>query len=334
MAEKNTDYSGLGKSRSGELGSNLSGNPPKAFLFFIVFAILSLIVIVGGLLLMSSGAGRGSQPSSSGGFKLGGGCVGVINVIGEIAMDDTEPGLIGIGSVGSETIASEIEEAASRSDVKALVVVVDSPGGSPVASRHIYSALKDVKKPKVAYFREMAASGGYYVGAGTDYIVAEPSTLTGSIGVRATFTDLSSLFGKIGYNETTIKSGELKDIGTSSRPMTDKERQLMRAIVQELFDEFKGVVMESRGSRLNMEKFNEVLDARVLTGRQALAAGLVDQLGDKKAAVKKASELAGEEHLDTCEFAPKQKGFFSQLMGDFSIFPKPEQLLPKWQLQY
>jgi protease IV len=284
---------------------------------------VAIIILVAGAFLLF-----GSQKGS------GKGCIGLVEVVGEIVVSDTPDSLFGTGAAGSETIAAQIEDASNRSDVKAIVVLIDSPGGSPVASRQIWSALKSSGKPTVTYMREMAASGGYYVAAGTDYIIAEPDTLTGSIGVRATVTDLSGLFAKIGYNETTFKSGEFKDIGSSSRPMTPEEEAIMQGIINETFEEFKGVVMESRSGKISTANLSQIFDARVMTGRQALSFGLVDQLGTKKDAMKKASQMAGGEELPICEMAPKKRGFLSALLGDMAFFKLPELSMPQWKLEY
>jgi len=218
-------------------------------------------------------------------------CVGVIEVDGEISTKTQSGGLLGTPTIGSEDIVKQIEDAESRSDVKAVLFEVNSPGGSVVASKEIYEAVRSMKKPRVAYFREVAASGGYYISAGTDFIVSEPDALTGSIGVVATFEDMSGLFNKLGINYTIMKSGELKDMGSPSRPLTEKEKAIMQSIINDIFGEFKRVVEEGRGSKLNRAKFEEVLDARVLTGRQAVDVGLVDELGNKEEAVKVAGRL-------------------------------------------
>lgn len=276
--------------------------------------VLVLVLLIGGLVML-----LGNDKS--------GGCIGLVSVNGEIVTQDSPDSLLASGQAGSETISQAIEKANNRSDVKALVLVVDSPGGSVVASHEIYDALREVKKPKVAYFREMAASGGYYVAMGTDYIVADPDTLTGSIGVRASFLDLSGLLFKLGVNETSVQSGEVKDIGSPFRPMTDNEKALMMALINETFMEFRNVVLAGRGSRLDKTAFEHVLDARVLSGRQAKAIGMVDELGTKKRAVEKAGQMAGEkEELPVCELDARPRGIISQLLSQ-ALAP----LFPQWQ---
>ncbi|MCX6776140.1 MAG: signal peptide peptidase SppA [Candidatus Micrarchaeota archaeon] len=240
-------------------------------------------------------------------------CVGLISVDGEISTKSQSGGLFGTPTIGSEDIVKQIEDAESRSDVKAVVFEVNSPGGSVVASKEIYEAVRSMKKPKVAYFREVAASGGYYISAPADYIVSEPDALTGSIGVIATFEDMSSLFSKLGVNYTIMKSGELKDMGSPSRPMTEKEREIMQVIINDIFGEFRRVVEEGRGDRLNKTKFEEILDARVLTGRQAKDVGLVDELGDKKEAIRVAAQFGNvkfTQEPDVCDMRS------SNLIGD------------------
>jgi protease-4 len=219
-------------------------------------------------------------------------CVGVIKVDGVISTTSSSGGLFGSPTVGSEDIVRQIEDAESRSEVKAVVFEVNSPGGSVVASKEIYEAVRDLRKPKVAYFREVAASGGYYISAATDYIISEPDALTGSIGVIATFEDMSGLFNKLGLNYTIFKSGELKDMGSATRPPTEKEKQVMQGIINEISGEFRRVVEEGRGSKLNKQKFEEILDARVLTGRQAKDVGLVDDIGNRREALITAARLA------------------------------------------
>ena len=223
--------------------------------------------------------------------SLEGRCVAVVNLDGPIVADGTAPSLIDSGTPGSNDIASSIESINQRDDVGSVLLVVNSPGGSVVGTREIYNSLKDLDKPKVAYFREVAASGAYYISTGTDYIVSDPDTLTGSIGVVTTVTDLSGILNTLGVNITEIKSGPYKDIGSPYRNMTPEETAIMQGIVNEIYGEFKNVVIENRGKRLNMAEFDNTTDGRILTGTQALQAGLVDQVGTENDAILKAAEL-------------------------------------------
>ncbi|MBI5224042.1 signal peptide peptidase SppA [Candidatus Micrarchaeota archaeon] len=219
-------------------------------------------------------------------------CVGVMNLDQEITTTSSPGGLLSSGVIGSEDYATAISALDKRSDIGALVLVVNSPGGSVVATREIYDAYKELKMPKVSYFREVAASGGYYVGSGGDYIISDPDALTGSIGVIATFADLSELFSKIGLNITPIKSGPHKDIGAEFRALTPEEHIILQSVVDEIYTEFKNTVVQNRGSKLNAALFANSTDGRVMSGRQAVRAGLVDQVGTKKDAIMKAADLA------------------------------------------
>ena len=220
------------------------------------------------------------------------------------------------GSAGSYEISKRIEEINEREDVAAVLFVINSPGGSVVATNEIYRAVNGLEKPKVAYFREVAASGGYYIATPADYIISEPDALTGSIGVIMSTYEMGELLEKIGVREVAIKSGEMKDIGSPFRNMTDEEKELLGAAVQEIFEEFKAVVLEHRGDKINRAMFEEITDGRVLTGRMALRAGLVDAVGSREDALRKAAELGGIEYegeVPTCEIdvSGTQTGLFS-----------------------
>ncbi|MCX8205881.1 MAG: signal peptide peptidase SppA [Candidatus Micrarchaeota archaeon] len=202
----------------------------------------------------------------------------------------------------SGQIISQIEEANRRPDVKAIVLYIDSPGGEVIASREIYEAAKKSDKPVVAYLRNVAASGAYYAAVGSDYIVSEPEAITGSIGVRATFVSLEGLFDKLGINYTVVASGDKKGMGDIDRQLTPEEREIVQAYVDEVFADFRQAVYESRkgNPRFTDERFGQALDARILSGRMAYSLGLVDEIGSRKAAFRKAADLAGVEEYGEC----------------------------------
>ena len=272
-------------------------------------AIMAIFIVAGIFLIVAGGIADA--------VPLGGGCVGVVRVEGEILAESVPESLFGIGVAGSEEIADSIKKADKRNDVKSILLIVDTPGGSTIGSREIYTALKESNKPKVAYFRQMAASGGYYVAMGADYIVSEPDALTGSIGARMSLMQLSGLFEKLGYNETVIKTGKMKDIGNPGRDASDEEIAILQSIVDESFGEFKQVILDGRGDRLDMRSFEEkVLDARILSGRQAYEIGMVDEIGSKRQAIWKASQMAGfDEPLEVCEMNVKDQSFFGQVFA-------------------
>ena len=284
------------------------GGERGRYLLYIMVAFISLgfiFLMIFGLVSLSAGT---KNPFGK--------CVGVVEINGEITTADATQSLFSEGSAGSYEISKRIEKINEREDVAAVLFVINSPGGSVVGTNEIYRAVDGLEKPKVAYFREVAASGGYYIATPADYIISEPDALTGSIGVIMSTYEISGLLEKIGVSEVVIKSGEMKDIGTPFRNMTDEEKALLGAAVQEIFEEFKGVVIEHRGDRLNREMFEEITDGRVLTGRMALRAGLVDAVGSRDDALKKAAELGGMEYEDdvpVCEIdvSGAQGGLFS-----------------------
>ncbi len=242
--------------------------------------------------------------------SLFGKCVAVVKIDQTLTTEGVPASIFYTGEPSSNDIANAIEKLDERPDVASVVFVINSPGGSVVATHDVYDAIKNLSKPKVAYFKEVAASGAYYISTPTDYIISDPDAITGSIGVIATFADMSGLFEKIGLNVTTVKSGAHKDIGSEARPLTKEERVILQNLINEVFNEFKSVVIENRGDKLDKQKFEEILDGRIVSGRQAKQIGLVDELGKEKDAIKKASELAGinEEEPRICEISTTNEG--------------------------
>ncbi len=274
-------------------------------IFFVFVGILSIILIAQAL----------GQTSS---LNLNG-CVAVYPITGEITTESIPSSLFDPGIKGSEEIAKEIEELGKDDNVKAIVFVINSPGGSVVATREIYEAAKKINKPKVAYYREIAASGGLYFSMASDEIVANPDSLTGSIGVKMQTINYEGLMKKLGIRDITIASGAMKDIGNPARNMTDEEYNVLKSIILESFDEFKSVVMESRGKRLNLTLFKKIIDGRVLTGRQAFKVGLVDKLGNKQDAIELAKKMAGNEDLEVCEQGKNGFSFGFENLADYLI---------------
>ncbi|MBU0533100.1 signal peptide peptidase SppA [Candidatus Micrarchaeota archaeon] len=223
---------------------------------------------------------------------LVGPCVAVVDVNVPLTVEGAPPSLLDPGYPGSGELAYTVESLNERDDIGAVVFVFNSPGGSVVATGELYNAIKNLEKPKVSYFREVAASGAYYAATGTDYIVSDPNAITGSIGVVSTSMELSGLFDQLGINVTTIKSGTNKDIGSPYRNMTSEEETILQNLIDDIYLEFRSVIIDNRGDKLNMAIFDEVTDGRILSGKQAYKAGLVDELGTKDDALMKAAELA------------------------------------------
>jgi protease-4 len=195
---------------------------------------------------------------------------------------------------GSDAVISQLRQAKEDPDVAAVVLRINSPGGTAAGSQEVYNEVLRIKesgKPVVASFADTAASGGYLVACGADEIVANPASITGSIGVIIEVTNFVELYDKLGIGTDTIKSGEHKDMGSVNRPLDESEREIMQSMVDDIYAQFVDIVAEGRG--LSVERVRELADGRIYTGRQALELGLVDRLGDQVDAIDAAAALAG-----------------------------------------
>jgi len=181
--------------------------------------------------------------------------------------------------------------------VKAIVLRIDSPGGGVVPSQEIYDAVKRVRnknnKMVIASMGTVAASGGYYIAAATDRIIANPGTLTGSIGVIMELANLEGLLKKIGVESLVVKSGRYKDIGSPLRKMREDDRRILQSVMDDVHRQFIQAVAEGRS--LDVAEVQPLADGRIFTGRQAREMKLVDELGDLEDAIRLAADLAGIE---------------------------------------
>ncbi len=194
---------------------------------------------------------------------------------------------------GVEQWSRRIKALGEQKSIKAIVLDINSPGGSVGAVQELYSAIERVRKedgkPVVALFDDVAASGGYYIATACDRIVAHPGSLTGSIGVIFEVTNMQGLFNKIGFKMDPVKSGAHKDIGSPARPMTPEERKLLQDLIDNAYSQFVAAVAEGR--KLPVEQVKPLADGRIFSGEQALGLHLVDQLGDSQNAVELAAQL-------------------------------------------
>ncbi|WP_176778186.1 signal peptide peptidase SppA [Candidatus Avelusimicrobium faecicola] len=196
---------------------------------------------------------------------------------------------------GASAIAKKIRTAAADDAVKAIVIDINSPGGTVASVQNIYSEIQAAKqkgKKVVALFRDVAASGGFYIAMAADKIVAEPGTITGSVGVIMQTNNVEGLFKKIGVSVTPITSGKYKDIGSSYRPMTDAEKALLQDMVSETYGQFFAAVKAGRPG-VKPADLTEYTDGRVFTGERAYKLGFIDKLGGEEEARLLAGELAG-----------------------------------------
>ena len=264
----------------------------------VVFAIL---IAVAGAYLISGGESI-----------VSGNRVAVVSISGVIAME-SESGLFAEGATTPEDVKTQIEHALDDDSVKAILLEVNSPGGSAVASDEIAEIIKDArkKKPVVAWLGEWATSGAYYVASAADYIVASPATVTGSVGVIFILPEYSGLMRKVGVNMTVIKAGEYKDFARGYRPLSREEEEMLQSVVDEIYDVFVREVAENRN--LSEEYVRErVASGGVFSAAQARELGLVDEIGTRSRALEKAGELGGIEGKPE-EVRYRRKTLFSEL---------------------
>jgi protease-4 len=188
---------------------------------------------------------------------------------------------------------SEIESYRDNENVKAVVLFINSPGGGVAGSQALHRAVLDLRleKPVIAFMASVAASGGYYVACAADSIVTMEGTLTGSIGVIASFLRTEELYEKIGLDVTVIKSGRYKDVGSPHREMTESEKTYMGNLLDEVYDQFILAVSETRG--IPVDEMDELAEGRLFTGRQAVESGLADYLGSYEDAIYLAASMGG-----------------------------------------
>jgi protease-4 len=196
--------------------------------------------------------------------------------------------------VDAAQVVQELEEHADNAAIRAIVVRVQSPGGVVAPTQEIFEAIRrarDKGKPVVASLGAVAASGGYYLAAAANHVVASPGSLTGSIGVIIQLAEIESLLRKVGVRYEVVKAGRFKDVGSFARPMSDEERRVLQALVDDMYDQF--VTAVAHGRRLERATVLAMADGRVYSGRRAKELGLVDSLGGLEEAVHKAAEMAG-----------------------------------------
>ena len=239
--------------------------------------------------------------------------IAVILAEGEIVDGNAE------GAISSEKFAKEIRKARKDENIKAIVLRVNSPGGSILASDVIWREMSEAKKakPLIVSMGEVAASGGYYISAPADTIVAQPNTITGSIGIFGILFNVQELVNdKLGVTTDVVSTGELSDFGNMARPLTEVERTIIQSSVEDGYETFISRVAEGRG--MHPDSVRKVASGRVWTGTQAKARGLVDVLGGLDTAVEIAAAKinAGEDYRVV--YYPEKKPWFEELMLNFS----------------
>lgn len=254
----------------------------------IMFGILLMCAL---LIIIGLFAGK---PNRKGlGELVGPDRIALISIVGQIVSEDSDNVWFS-QRASSGHIIQQLKRVAADRSVKALVLRINSPGGSTVASQEIYAEIVKLRSsgcPVFVSMAESAASGGYYISVPADYIFANPSTITGSIGVIMEIQDMSDIYDKIGIKHEVIKSGEYKDIGSPYREISNSEQEILQALVDDTYEQFIGAVAEGRG--MSVEAVREIADGRIYTGRQALDLGLVDRLGTLEDTLDYARKVTG-----------------------------------------
>lgn len=262
-------------------------------------------------------------------YRRSGGAVGVVSINGAIVCGRSMAGF-GSARAGSEDVIALLHSVAKNPDIRAVVLRVNSPGGTAAGAQEIaveVDRLRQAGKKVVASMGDVSASGAYWIACRADKIVANPGTLTGSIGVIMQIQDLRGLYGKIGIEPHTFKSGPHKDMGAPDRSITREERVIFQGMVDDIYDQFLNAV--ANGRKMEPEKVRELADGRVFTGRQARDAGLVDELGNYREAISIAGRLSGlGPEPRVTELGPR--GLLQELFGTATGAPFWAGLIGKW----
>jgi protease-4 len=242
-------------------------------LLIVLTILLCVAIVLGGTLVLAL---HFFSPSETTLFKEK---IGVVSITGTIS--------------SSKIISSQLVKFAEDESIKAIILRINSPGGGVGASQEIYREVQKIvsRKPIVASMSSVAASGGYYVAAPATKIVANPGTITGSIGVFIQFVRLEELLNKMGVDFEIVKSGEFKDMGSPDRRLTERDREILEALIKDLQGQFVSAV--ATGRHLSVEKVQEIADGRIFSGARAKDLGLVDFIGNFQDSVEITKGLLG-----------------------------------------
>jgi len=282
----------------------------------ILAGVILGVVVLSLILVAVLGSRTGPE-----GRRATGEQIGLIRIEGMI-IGGTEGSFFGLG--GAEEITAQIQEAADNPNIRAVVLRLNSPGGSAAASQEISEAvvrLREAGKPVVVSMGDTSASGAYWIACHADAIVANPATITGSIGVIIQTTHLTDLYDMLGIETETFKSGPHKDMGSPDRVPTPEERAIFQGMVDDIYAQFVAVV--ARGRNMPEDQVRKLADGRIFTGRQAYELGLVDQLGDLQDAVRAAAELGGLDP-DAPVVELGRRPFFRDFWGGLSSLLRPQ----------
>ena len=284
--------------------------------YWIIGLTLVALLACGGFVGLGLWIARNADSSQGPAF---GDAVAIVRVEGVILPGEApapNPFSGDSGGAFSQQVIEHLKKANDDESVKAVILYVDSPGGSVFASDEIYLQIKEMNKPIIAAMGSLAASGGYYVSAPAQEIWASPHTLTCSIGVISQFLNLEEFAKEYGITAITVKSGKFKDTGNPFREFTTEDQALWQDIIDEAYGEFVRIVAEGR--KMGEENVRAVADGRVCTGKQAKEMGLVDNLGYLPDAIDRAAELGGIEGEPRLVEYTRKLSFFEALGSTFN----------------
>jgi len=239
------------------------------------------------------------------------GVIAIIPVKGTIISEESFFGLVS----PSHEIIGIAEDVEKKKKVKAVIFEINSPGGTPFASREVATYIEGMKKPTVAWIREYATSGAYWIASACDEIVADELSTVGSIGVMSIRPDIGELLKKFGIDIETLKTGIYKGLGLPYEKPTEEERALLKRELDEIKDNFLNAIARNR--KLDEETLKELSTGKVYLGREAKELGLVDQLGGKELAIRRAKELSGLKREKIVAYGERRrKGFLRRVIEE------------------
>lgn len=270
--------------------------------------------------------------------------IAIINLDGLIVENDGSSSFVGgsINNITPDGVYKILKTAKSDDKIKAVILYISSPGGSPVASDRIFQEImdfkNDTKMPVVVMMGDVAASGGYYISSAADFIFANPSTITGSIGVILETYNLSGLYDKIGVKKETFKSGKYKDILSDARDITPEERQMINSLMSDTYENFLKRVSEGRG--MSLEDVQLAADGKIYSGLSAVDAGLIDDTGTLDDAIAHTAASANLTKFKVVKL--KGTSLFDEFFGQISYTAKTAGVglgliginQPKYQILY
>ncbi len=268
---------------------------PLVKIFFTV--LFTFIIFIGLLMLIISALTNGMENEN---LAVKKDSIGVINLNGVIT--------------GSKDFIEQLDKYRDNGNIKAIVIKINSPGGAVVPSQEIYREILKIRKKKkvYAYMQSVAASGAYYIASACNKIIANPGTITGSIGVIIEFTNFDKLFNKLGIKAIVVKSGKYKDVGNPFRPITEDDRKLLQNVINSIYNQFVSDVAKARN--IPIEQLKKIADGRIFTGTQALKLKLIDGLGnfsDLVTLIKKEVKFKEKPHL---VYPEEKKSFIDKLL--------------------